>query len=324
MPARIVTWQPGTEPLGRAVVAIGVFDGVHIGHQALLRDTAADAARRGVQSVAVTFDRDPDQVVSPKTAAPQLLTLADKLKTMSTTGIDAILVVPFTPNLAGLSPEAFLDNVLLEALTPEAVHVGSDFRFGRMASGDVYTLESIGAKRDFEVVPHDLITSGEAPVTSTRIRQLVRGGQITEATALLGGHPEVAGIVHRGRGQGVSLGFPTANVVPMHYAAMPRDGVYAGRAELADGSGWVAAISVGTPPMFPQAADSLEAHLIGFQGDLYGQTITLKLWEHLRDQRTFPSLDDLKAAIAEDVARTLKVPGLTSSPASAPDASARG
>jgi riboflavin kinase / FMN adenylyltransferase len=311
MTARIIHWQHGTEPLGSAVVAIGVFDGVHLGHQALLRDTVADAAARGVDSVAVTFDRDPDQIVSPGTAAPQLLGLADKLDAMSRTGLDAIVVVPFTTQLAELPPESFLDSVLLAALSPVAVHVGSDFRFGKMATGDVSTLQRVGAIRGFDVKPHDLVTSEGEAITSTRIRGLVAGGHIAEATQLLGGHSCVTGTVHRGRGEGAGLGFPTANVVPVEFAALPGSGVYAGRAALADGSTWAAAISVGTPPMFPDAKDYLEAHLIEFDGDLYDQPITLEFWDRLRDQRSYPDLDALKLAIAADVDRALEIAGFT-------------
>ncbi len=132
--------------LGSAVVAIGVFDGVHLGHQALLADTVADARARGVDAVAVTFDRDPDQVVSPETAAPQLLTLGDKLGFIAATGVDAILVIPFTHELAEMCPEEFLDSVLLHAVRPLAVHVGGDFRFGCRAAGDVGALQRSGAE----------------------------------------------------------------------------------------------------------------------------------------------------------------------------------
>ena len=311
MPARIINWQPHLEPLGPSVVAIGVFDGVHVGHQALLHDTVADARTRGVQAVVVTFDRDPDQVVSPQTAAPQLLTLADKLSAISRAGVDAILVVPFTSQVAEMAPEVFLDDVLLSALTPVAVHVGSDFRFGRMAMGDVATLRMSGASHGFDVVPHELVTADGQAVTSTRIRALVAAGKLADAVGLLGGHPCVSGTVHSGRGEGARLGFPTANVVPVEFAALPGDGVYAGRATIADGTGWAAAISVGTPPMFPQAKDHLEAHLVDFDGDLYDQPITLEFWVRLRDQQAYPSLDELKTAIAADVERSLEIAGFT-------------
>jgi riboflavin kinase/FMN adenylyltransferase len=309
--SRIITWEPGTEPLGRAVAAIGVFDGVHLGHQGLLRDTVADAKARNVRSVAVTFDRDPDQVVSPSTAAPQLLTLAEKLRAIAMTGVDTILVIPFTPQVAQLPPESFLDDIFLAALTPVAVHVGNDFRFGKMATGDVTTLQRYGAMHSFEVVPHGLLASAGEAVTSTRIRRLVGEGQIEAATELLGKHPSVSGFVHRGRGEGAAIGFPTANVVPEHYAAMPPDGVYAGRAHLANGASWAAAISVGRPPMFPEATDRLEAHIISFQGDLYGQPVTLTFWQRIRDQRSFGSVEELSSAIADDVADSLEIAGFT-------------
>ena len=309
MTVRVVTWDPSAESIGSAVVAIGVFDGVHLGHQALLADTVADAAARGVQAVVVTFDRDPDQVVSPQAAAPQLLALPDKDLFIAETGIDVILVVPFTAQIAGLAPEAFLRSVLLCALAPVAVHVGSDFRFGTMASGDVFTLQRVGLECGFAVVPHDLVTADGQAVTSTRIRALVAAGNVAEAATLLGRPPRVVGIVHRGRGEGASLGFATANMVPAQFAALPGEGVYAGRAILADGTAWASAIAVGKPPMFPEAKDYLEAHLIGFEGDLYDQPLTLEFWERLRDQQRYADLESLKAAIAKDVDAALEIAG---------------
>jgi len=309
MSARIVSWDPDMTPMGSAVVAIGVFDGVHLGHQALLADTVADAAARNVDSVAVTFDRDPDQVVSPETAAPQLLTLADKIAFISETGIGAILVIPFTPELAEMSPEEFLDSVLLRAVKPLAVHVGGDFRFGARAGGDVATLQRIGVEHGLEVCAHELVSVGGAAVTSSRIRVLVEQGDVVAAGELLGRATAVVGRVHRGRGEGATLGFPTANVVPVEFAALPADGVYAGRAILPDGTPWAAAISVGTPPTFPEARDYLEAHLIGFDGDLYGEPLTLLFLTRLRAQEAYASNDELKAAIAADIDASLQIAG---------------
>lgn len=309
MSARVISWSHDTPSLGDAVIAIGVFDGVHVGHRALLCDTVADARALGVASVAVTFDRDPDQVVAPETAAPQLLNLADKLRFIVETGVDNVLVIPFTPRVAEMAPEAFIDSVLLTALRPLAIHVGRDFRFGSRATGDVGTLERAGMARGFRLVGHELVTFDDRPVSSTRIRRLVAGGDIAAASRLLGRPPRVSGTVRRGRGEGASLGFPTANVTPDPYAALPADGVYAGRALLADGDVWTAAISVGTPPSFPEARDYLEAHLIGYEGDLYDQPVTLEFFERLRAQRSFASLPDLTSAIAADVDRALEVAG---------------
>jgi hypothetical protein len=156
------------------------------------------------------------------------------------------------------------------------------------------------------------VTVGGEAVTSTRIRRLVADGKIREATELLGGHhPCVSGVVHPGRGEGRKIGFPTANVVPVQYAALPSDGVYAGRAVLDDGSGWAAAISVGVPPTFPEAKDYLEAHLIEFDGDLNNQLVRLEFWERLRDQHRFATVEDLYAAIEQDVERSLEIAGFT-------------
>ena len=309
MSTRVVEWNEGMHSLGDAVVAIGVFDGVHVGHQTLLQATVAEARLQGVSAVAVTFDRDPDQVVAPETAAPQLLTLAEKLRYIEDVGIDTVLVIPFTLQVAAMSPEIFLENVLAVAMRPVALHVGRDFKFGSRASGDLQVLERFGMARGFAVTGHELVEVGGEPITSTRIRRLVASGDISAAAALLGRAPRVTGTVRRGRGDGAALGFPTANVLPEPYAALPADGVYAARVVFDDGSAWAAAVSVGTPPTFPDARDYVEAHLIEFEGDLYDQTLTIEFLERLRPQRAFASRDDLTAAIAADVERALQIAG---------------
>lgn len=301
MSALLIPWKPGCSNLGRAVVAIGVFDGVHLGHQHLLRAAVDDARAHGVQSVALTFDRDPDQIVSPESAVPQLLTLRDKVTFISETGVDIVLMVPFDSTLAAMGPKAFLENVLLGSLRPVIVHVGQDFRFGSGASGDVASLEGEGHEAGYEVVPHSLVQADGVPVTSTRVRRLVTGGRVEEAARLLGRPTRVTGTVHRGRGEGNTLGFPTANIVPVPFAAVPGDGVYAGCAVLAGEDAVRAAISVGTPPMFPESTDVLEAHLIGYSGDLYGREIVLEFVSRLRDQKRFESVDALQEAMRRDV-----------------------
>lgn len=302
MTQRVVTFVHGMPPIGRCVVAIGVFDGVHLGHCDLLNATAEEARERHEIGMAVTFDRDPDQIVTPEAAAPQLLTLAEKLAAISACGIDVVLVVPFTPQVAEFTPQEFLDEVLGTVARVSSIHVGRDFRFGHRAAGDVAALKSWAASRSAVVHPHDLFELDGAPVTSTRIRKLVSAGDIDSATALLGRPPRVNGTVVRGRGEGASLGFPTANVKPLQFSAVPGDGVYACSVVLDDGTRWPAAVSVGIPPMFPESKDFLEAHLIDFEGDLYGEHVTVEFLRRLRDQRRYDSLDDLKAAIARDVA----------------------
>ena len=297
---RVIHWTPEIEPLGPCVVAVGVFDGVHLGHQELLRDALDIASARAVLSVALTFDRDPDQVVHPATAMPQLLDLEDKLTLLAVQGVDVVLVVPFTERLAATAPLVFLDEVLLRAMTPVAVVVGSDFRFGHRAEGDVRVLTRYGAAHGFTVLAHELVSHAGEPITSTRIRRLVAAGRVSEAAGLLGRPHRVRGVVVTGRGEGAELGAPTANLVTAPFAAIPADGVYAGRTEV-DGVAYACAVSVGVPPSFPEATAELEAHLIGYRGDLYGRSLVIEFLERLRPLRRFDDTTELAAAIRADI-----------------------
>lgn len=298
--SRIVYWEPAMAPLGGCVVAVGVFDGVHVGHQALVRDAVEMARAREVCSVVLTFDRDPDQVVNPRTAMPQLLDLDDKLSLLAQQGEDVVLVVPFTERLAATAPLVFLDEVLLQTMSPVAVAVGYDFRFGHRAEGDVDLLVRYGAEHGFTVLAHELVRDTGAPVTSTRIRSLVESGDVAEAGRLLGHPHRVRGLVVRGRGEGAELDAPTANLVTAPFAALPADGVYAGRVEI-DGVTYACAVSVGLPPSFPDATAHLEAHVIGFRGDLYGRSIAVEFLERIRAQRRFDDPTELAAAIRSDI-----------------------
>jgi riboflavin kinase/FMN adenylyltransferase len=291
------------------VVAIGVFDGVHVGHQALVRDTVALAHAEHVRSVVVTFDRDPDQVVSPTTAMAQLLDLDDKLSLLASQGSDVVLVVPFTESLAATPPLVFLDKVLLETMTPVAVAVGRDFRFGHRAEGDVDALIRYGAAHGFDVLAHALVRDDEGPVTSTRIRRLIESGDVAKAALLLGRPHRIRGTVVRGRGEGAELDAPTANLATAPFAALPAHGVYAGQVEL-DGATYAAAISVGRAPTFPEATAELEVHLVGFRGDLYGRNMTVELLEYLRPQKSFDTPAELSAAIRADIARSRTIADL--------------
>lgn len=308
---RVVLWERGAPPLGQAVAAIGVFDGVHIGHQALLGHAACDAADRGRPCIAVTFDRDPDQVVTPEAAAPQLLPVDDKCRFLLEAGADRVLVIPFDAELAALPPLAFLDRVLMAALEPLAIHVGIDFRFGRFAQGTVDTLATAGEDMGFDVRPHVLVEADGAPVTSTRIRHLVAAGDVAGAARLLGKDHRVSGRVDRGRGAGrAHLGVPTANLVPPKHAAIPADGVYAGWAEVGSNR-FPAALSAGIPPTFPKARHRLEAHVIGLGTEVYGETVTVGFTRRLRDQLRFGDDAELAAAIRNDIAQVARDAGAT-------------
>jgi len=202
--------------------------------------------------------------------------------------------------------------VLARVCDPVAIHVGQDFHFGARAAGDVDTLFVWGVEHGADIVGHKLHSIWGEPVTSTRIRQLIAEGDMAGAERLLTRPHRVRGVVVRGREQGRVLGFPTANVETGPYAALPPDGVWAGWAEAPDGKVWPCAISVGRPPMFPDAQWALEVHLIGASGDFYGAELIVEFVTHLRDHRRFDSLDQLKAAITADVAEVADVLGTAS------------
>lgn len=304
-----MTWTHGLPCMGPAVVSLGVFDGVHLGHQTLVLDAITAAKKSGVLSAVVTFDRDPDQVVTPAAAAPQLLTLDEKLAVLGSIGPDLLLIVPFDEELAALSPEAFVDEVLVPALDPVAVHVGSDFRFGHKATGDLATLQRLGEQHGFEIVPHELVETEGAPVTSSRIRRIVADGDMAAAGRLLGRLHRINGRVVHGRGAGERLGVPTANIEPVPFAAVPGDGVYAGLVNTPEGV-WPAAISVGVAPTFSDAHDLVEAHLIGFRGDLYDMPVAVEFIARIRDQRAFDSEGELVAQIKADISHVAAITGL--------------
>lgn len=298
----------GQHDVGAAALALGVFDGVHLGHQALIADTVAHARDHGIASCVLTFDRDPDQVVTPDRAAPQLTTLDDKLELIAALGPDAILVVPFDEALAVLSPEEFLARVVLDACTPSVCLVGHDFRFGRDAAGTVDTLRGFGLVHGFAVVAHELLALEGATITSSRIRSLVAAGEVAAASRLLGRPHRMHGSVVHGRALGRALGTPTANLDVDARFALPAPGVYAAWTTVPAGR-YRSAVSVGTAPTFPDATCVLEAFLIGFEGDLYGDEVTVEFIERLRDQRAFHDFDSLGAAIAADAVRAREILG---------------
>jgi riboflavin kinase/FMN adenylyltransferase len=303
---RVLFHEPGVHDVGRAVLAIGVFDGVHIGHRALIGHALELATARHASSVVLTFDRDPDQVVQPHSASPQLTTLDDKLALLETLKPDAILVVGFDEATAALSPEGFLNDVVLDTCSPVACVVGQDFRFGARASGDVSTLRSFGAKSGFDVVAYDLVHIGDRAVTSSRIRRSIASGDVGEAATLLGRPHLLRGTVEHGRGLGRAIGVPTANLDIAAHFALPAPGVYASWATVR-GMRYPAAVSVGVAPTFPEATCLLEAHLIGFNGDLYGALVTVEFVERLREQRAFPDNESLASAIRADIDRASEI-----------------
>jgi riboflavin kinase/FMN adenylyltransferase len=291
------------------VVTIGAFDGVHLGHQHVIRQVQAKAVRLGAAAAVVTFDRHPATVVRPE-SAPKLLTdLEQKLELLAAAGVDISLVIRFDHVRSQESAEDFVTTVLAGQLHARAVVVGQDFHFGHGRQGDVALLRHQGRQLGFDVDGLDLVpvgSSGGPPVSSTRIRQLLARGQVEAAATMLGRDHEVRGVVRRGDGRGRELGFPTANLAVPADICLPADGIYAGWCRIANGETHAAALSLGRRPTFYDQADGslLEAYLLDFDGDLYDQPAAVCFHRRIRDEERFDSIAALVAQIDRDVVAT--------------------
>lgn len=294
-------------PLQNTVVAIGVFDGVHGGHQEILRQTAREARSLGLSPVALTFDIHPSELFAPERAPTYIGTLSQRARWMDALGggMAQMIVARFDAQFAALSPEEFVEGVLERRLGARHVLVGADFCYGKGRVGTVTSLLKEGAARGFAVTVVPPIMQDGARVSSTRIRALVGEGRLPEAVALLG-HPFVVeGTVVTGKQLGRTLGYPTANLHPeLSRQLLPASGVYAALAHLADGRSIPAAVSVGVNPTTDtDNTRKVEAYLLdGFREDIYGQSLTLDFRIKVRDEARFASLDDLTAQMAQDVA----------------------
>ena len=293
-------------PNERAVITIGAYDGVHRGHRAVIAQVQARAAELGARSVVVTFDRHPASVIRPD-AAPRLLTNpAQKLELLADTGVDATVVVPFSPEQARETPVDFVERVIVNALRTQAVIVGSDFHFGHMRQGNITLLREMGERHDFMCEPVVLVPRADGvdePISSTAIRRALAGGEIETATRLLGRALEVRGTVVTGDQRGRTIGFATANVEIPNGMCLPSDGVYAGLYRRPDGSEHACAINLGRRPTFYVNAEHslLEAHLLDFAGDLYGEDAAVTFVAFLRSEKQFAGIDELKTQLKLDV-----------------------
>ncbi len=334
---QVLTPEQMPERARGSAVTIGTYDGVHLGHRHLLGLLRAQADALGVPAAVVTFDRHPATVIRPASAPLLLTDTEQKFELLASCGVDVTAVVPFDTERANESAEDFVDEVLCGALGAKVIVVGENFHFGHGRKGDVALLHRLGADRGFGVVGVPLTGVGggagadapgtdapgvDAPgaadpersagpaaaITSTRIRALVSAGDVAAAARLLARPHEVRGEVVRGNGRGGSqLGMPTANVAVPDGIAVPAIGIYAGWCRRADGTLHPSAISVGLRPTFAEPGDTtpaplVEAHLIGFEGDLYGERVGVAFVERLRDERRFDRVEDLAEQMWADVA----------------------
>ena len=303
--------------LGRTVVTIGNFDGVHLGHQHVIERAREVADELGVRDVvAVTFDPHPIAVLRPEHAPPTLTTIDTRVQLLDQAGVDDVLVVPFTRDLADWSPERFVQQILVDTLHAKGVVVGANFRFGSRAAGDISTLREVGAGHDFVTVGIAL-DGGPQVWSSTYIRNCLSAGDVSGATEALG-HPfTVRGDVVKGDQRGRELGYPTANVPTHGMQAVPADGVYAGWLRRLDSSSdeaepMPAAISVGTNPTFDGERERrVESYVLGRDDlELYGARVEVSFVAHLRGMVRFESIDELVETMGDDVARAYRVLGV--------------
>jgi riboflavin kinase/FMN adenylyltransferase len=299
---------PGWGAPGGCVVTVGFFDGVHQGHQRVVRRAVALARERGAAAVVLTFDPHPSEVVRPGTHPPLLSTAAHRTDLMEALGVDAVLVLPFTLELSKLTPEEFVRQVLVERLHVVAVVVGQNFRFGHKAAGTIEALVELGERYGFTAEGLPLAApqeGGEQRFSSTDVRKMVLAGDVETAALRLGRPHRVEGIVVRGAQRGREMGFPTANVDTPPHTAIPADGVYAGWL-VVDGDPLPAAISVGTNPTFDGTARTVEAYAIGRTDlELYGKYVAVDFLARLRGQERFDSMEALVKRMNQDVEEAL-------------------
>ena len=295
--------------LGASVVTVGVFDGVHRGHRAVVEEVVRRARARGAAAVVVTFDPHPMSVVRPDAAPATLAPLGLRLELLGSLGVDGVLVLGFTPEVSRWSPEEFVERVLVDALHAVEVVVGEDFRFGHRAAGDVTLLRAMGESHGFVVDGVDLAGDGDR-WSSTRARAQLEAGDVEHAADVLGRPYLVRGPVVQGDHRGREIGYPTANLDLGPAVAIPADGVYAGWLTRADGTRLPAAISVGTNPTFDGTQRRVEAYVLDRDDlELYGETVSVEFTHRLRGQVRFDGVPALVEQMARDVdqARTLTV-----------------
>jgi riboflavin kinase/FMN adenylyltransferase len=302
----------GVESLKRAesgsAVTVGTFDGVHLGHRALIARTIEAAATAELMSTAITWDRHPFVTLRPDHVPALLTSQVRKMELIEATGIEACAVLVFDRELSTWPPERFVEDILVSGLGARVVVVGEGWRFGHRAAGDVALLQKMGEELGFEVLRLDLAAVGDEAVSSTRVRAAVGSGDMELAAALLGRRFDIDGTVVKGESRGGALlGYPTANLAVDDSLAHPARGVYAGRAGVGDE--WrPAAINVGVNPTFGGDERTsplrIEAYLLDFDGDLYGQELRVEFWARLRDEVRFDSVDELIAQMGADVEAT--------------------
>lgn len=297
-----------------SAVAIGNFDGVHLGHQALLQSVVHAASERGLVPSVVTFEPHPREVLGAD-PLPRISTLLDKIEAILATGIERIYIMPFSRRMAALSASEFVEDILVDGLDTRWLMVGEDFRFGNDRTGDVESLHAFGAEHHFEVFASPLVFHGTSKVSSTRIREELAKGDLYEAYLMLGRRYTMAGRVIHGAALGRTLGYPTLNLAPIPPGSRARPavtGVFAVRVEGLGPSIRPAVASIGIKPTVTNERRwLLETHVFDWSGSAYGKYVRVHFVEKLRDEKKFGSIEELRAAIESDALRARRILGCT-------------
>jgi len=291
---------------GKVSLAIGMFDGVHLGHQQVVRQAVGDAEQHEGLAVAITFDRHPNSILAPERVPPLIYSESQKMRAIAALRVDATLVIPFTREFSGQSADAFI-RLLADKLKPvHSICVGSSFVFGHRRSGNVALLQQLGGGLGFTVHGISAVALDGEVVSSTRIREAVRGGDLNLAAQMLGRDYSLSGTVVHGDRLGQQLGFPTANLDSAGLLTPP-NGVYAAHAHV-NGTRHRAVVNIGCRPTLgnPSPVLRVETHLLDFHGDLYGRELELHFIEKLRDEQKFASMEKLREQIARDIAAALR------------------
>jgi riboflavin kinase/FMN adenylyltransferase len=297
--------RPGGQ---RVCLAIGFFDGVHLGHQQIIRQTIVDARQHGALALVLTFDRHPNTVVAPSRAPALIYPLARKVRAIEALGADSLLLIHFDQNFSQQPGELFIRELARDVGQIQSLCVGANFTFGHRRDGNVALLKRLGEELHFKVHGMAAVSLDGKTISSTRVREAVQTGDLDLAGQMLGRAYSLSGTVMRGDQLGRQLGFPTANI-NVDGLVLPPDGVYAGRT-LVQGRSWPSVLNIGLRPTLKHAAPErrVEVHLLDFEGDLYGTELEVALTEKIRDEQKFESLDALKQQVARDAAHARNVP----------------
>jgi riboflavin kinase/FMN adenylyltransferase len=297
-----------SKPFRRAVIALGNFDGVHLGHQRLLKKAQKLAAKYKGISIVYTFEPHPVKILAPQVAPPTIQTLNQKIKCIEETGIDVCIIEKFTKKFAHQNPERFFESIILRRLGGSAVVVGYDFTFGFHRSGTVEILEYLGMRNKIEIYVMDAQFLNETLLSSTEIRGLVLAGFVDKAATLLGRPYELEGKVVKGKGLGGALGAHTANI-EQENELIPGSGIYLTQTKIIDGAAHFqpSITSIGTNPTFPGCALAVETHIIDFKKEIFGKKVAVKFLKKMRNQIAFPSTAELKKQISKDIAQARRM-----------------